>query len=204
MGPAPPFSQLSFRRFPFKNVYQGPRDDESTNGGCWEKQAVTSPLSLVLLPNLIYVLGKERASPVSTTSSRVAVIPHKELLCIPSLSRPETSRGTGINSLEETRQARTTASPAAHKEEEMMKEAVSGMLQKKDSSGGRDTSRLLPNSKPSSPCCHSTLQRTLLRKSETGPRGLLGAVVQGGRGGQRLEDLEWAVLGISFLLGGVE
>lgn len=59
MGPAPPFFELSLRRFPFKNVFQGPQNDESKNGGCWEKQPLTALLPLVLLPNLFHVLGKE-------------------------------------------------------------------------------------------------------------------------------------------------
>ncbi|XP_066095603.1 uncharacterized protein [Saccopteryx bilineata] len=49
-----------------------------------------------------------------------------------------------------------------------MKVAMSEMHQKKDSSSGRDTTPLQPNSMPSSPCCHSTLQRTVLRKSVLG------------------------------------
>lgn len=47
-----------------------------------------------------------------------------------------------------------------------------------------DTSPLQPKSKPPAPCCHSILQRRLLRKSDAGPRGLLGVVVQAA-------DSEW-------------
>lgn len=47
-----------------------------------------------------------------------------------------------------------------------MEEAVSEVEQKRGSGGGRDTSPPVPNSEPSSPSCHSALQRTLLRKSE--------------------------------------
>lgn len=53
-----------------------------------------------------------------------------------------------------------------------------------------DTSPLQPKSKPPAPCCHSILQRRLLRKSDAGPRGLLGVVVQRVAG----RDGSWAVL----------
>lgn len=82
-----------------------------------------------------------------------------------------------------------------------MKEAVSGMQQKKDSSGGRDTSRFKPNSKPSSPCCHSTLQRTLLRKSDSRV-----PMPSGGCSPECLRSAEngefFLIVGIRFLLGG--
>lgn len=97
VGPAPPFFELSLRRFPSKNVFQGPRDDESKNGGCWEKQPLTSLLSLVLLPNLFHVLGKEPhrlALPVPELERSP-----QELLCIPSLSPLDTSRGNSIDRL---------------------------------------------------------------------------------------------------------
>lgn len=50
----------------------------------------------------------------------------KKLPCAPR-HPPETSRGNGIYPLEDTRQERTTASPAAHTEEERMEEAANGM-----------------------------------------------------------------------------
>lgn len=57
-----------------------------------------------------------------------------------------------------------------------------------------DTSPLQPKSKPPAPCCHSILQRRLLRKSDAGPRGLLGVVVQAADSEWRGRDGSWAVL----------
>lgn len=85
-----------------------------------------------------------------------------------------------------------------------MKEAVSGMEQRKDGSGGRDTFRLLLTPSHPRPVVIALYNERCCASQVAAPRGLLGVVVQGGRGGPKLEDLEWAVLGIRSPWGGAE
>lgn len=164
MGPAPPVFELSFRRFPFKNVCQGPRDNESRSGGCREKQPLTSLLPPVLLPKLFHVLGKERASQVSTTSSRVEAVPARSssasLLCHPQRHEGKRHQSPGRDQAGENN-GKSCCSQRGGNDE--------GGSEWDGAEKGRQRRKgHLPtpaNSKPSSPCCHSTLQRTLLRKS---------------------------------------
>lgn len=74
-----------------------------------------------------------------------------------------------------------------------MKEAVSGMQQKKDGSGGRDTLRLQLTPSHLRPVVIALYNERSCASQVAEPRGLLGVVVQGGRGGPTLEDVEWAV-----------
>lgn len=123
VGPAPPFFELSFRRLPFKDTSQDPGGQREREWRVQRKATLTSLLPLVLRLQLV-PRPRQRALP-APQSWRDHL---KELLCIPSLSPPETSRENGIDRLEETRQARTTARAAAHEQEDMMKEeAVSEM-----------------------------------------------------------------------------
>lgn len=99
----------------------------SKNGGCKEKQPLASLFPLVLQLKVVPRPG-QRESPTRQYHQlhRVGVISPKKLPCAPR-HPPETSRGNGIYPLEDTRQARTNASPAAHTEEERMEEAANGM-----------------------------------------------------------------------------
>lgn len=167
MGPEPTFPR-TLHRFPLKNSFlPGCQscNDESKNGGCRAEQALASLLPagplLQLVPRPRRKAPQQGAPPAPQSWSDT----HKQEACIPSVSTPET-RGEHGAVPRDTRQARTTVSPAPRKEEETLRKTVSGREPAKDGSRGRDTSPLRPHAEPSEPCCHSTLQPTPRRKSE--------------------------------------
>lgn len=142
---------------------------------CREKQALTPLVPLGLVFEVSHVPRqtecRRAATPAPQSWSETL-----QALLLP-LSSPRDKQGKRHGSLG-SRKARENNSGSRCSHRGWNHQGSSTRGEAASQQPAEDTSPLQPKSQPTSPCCHSILQRRLLRKSDAGPRGLLGVVVQ--------------------------
>lgn len=125
VGPAPPSFAVS-TDFPLRMSARVPGLERRARSDVAEKSNPYYSFSFSW-SNLFHDPGKESISPGSTTSSTELEWSHQVALPHPLSVTLRDEQEKRYQSVAEIRQERTEESNAAHKEEEMMKEAVSGM-----------------------------------------------------------------------------